>query len=138
MKKTLLALTFALGTVAAHAADKDRIPVAFDCTHANDDFVGIRLCTALRDRIAKSPRYYEVSENDATHFGIHLVSLSVSEALSAQAVSVTVTAKTLHFYLDTQAYTTGSDKVATQADAILAAMDDDVTEFTKAWNDDKK
>jgi ribosome-associated translation inhibitor RaiA len=99
-----------------------------DCGHGNGDHVGVRLCTALRDEIAKSARYYETNSETGLQFNLHLVSVG-DDSESATALVLTFQGEEKgaeETYVDVWATITGGTKVASQADDVFAAIDDQI------------
>jgi len=134
MKHRIVIAALAVGLAASASAEKQ--PISLDCTTSSGDATGLRLCTELRDLIAASPRYREVSHGAKEfHWALHVISLAVDGApgLSAQAVVFTAdSADGLGYYLSGYVYTTGQSRVKDQAQTILAEIDGDVNTATKS------
>jgi hypothetical protein len=120
-----------LAVILAVSAHAQKRQVVLVCTSDNEDPVGMRLCTELRDDLARSPRYHEASSNTtaAPHWTIYVASIPVndSKTSSAQAVTITV-GSTVDYYLSNYVLVTGRDRVASQAEFILAALDKQINE----------
>lgn len=124
---TALLLFFALAIPNLHAKPADdKWPVLVSCTIETDDYVGQRLCSALRDDIARSPRYYEVTSDEATYYWVlHIVSMTTEgSSSSSQAVVLTIHMDDgTQLFLNVWTYLTGKDRVREQAETILASAD---------------
>lgn len=130
----LTSLLFALASVNVHAADQ-KIPVTIDCTVRPEDFVGQRVCSALRDALASSPRYSDGAGTEK-HWKLYVISVpddvvQGTVMSSAQAVSLTFETNADELYIQTWAYITGSSITKMRADAIFAAVDDEIHHFVK-------
>jgi hypothetical protein len=117
----------------AASASAQMTPVSLDCTTENGDTIGMRVCTELRDEMARSPRYREISsDTNETHWGLHIVSTATDESKHVSAQSVTITVGTsLQYFLEDYVLITAQDRVNNQAQTILAALDEQVTAFAK-------
>jgi hypothetical protein len=115
----------------AASATAQMTPVSLDCTTENGDTIGMRVCTELRDEIARSPRYREISsDTEHTHWGLHIVSTTTDESKLVSALSVTITVGAhLQYFVEDYVLVTGQDRVKPQAQTILAALDEQVTTF---------
>ena len=115
----------------AASATAQMTPVSLDCTTENGDTIGMRVCTELRDEIARSPRYREISSNtEDTHWGLHIVSTTTDESKLVSALSVTITVgASPQYFVEDYVLVTGKDRVNHQAQTILAALDEQVSTF---------
>jgi hypothetical protein len=137
--KTLVTLILLGCAAMAHAQAKadNKMPVVLDCSTSQNDTIGPRLCTALRDKIATSPRYEAVSGNGGVHWGLHVVSVEDGE-LSSQAVTITGKGENAgEVYLTTLVYITGRNRASDQADAIFAALDSNVSDLLATYSGKK-
>jgi hypothetical protein len=106
------------------------------CTTADGDSIGSRLCTALRDQIASSPRYTDLT-TEKSYWTLHLVSIADdvttegTENTSAEAVTLTITAvgDTYELYVRSWIFVTGAHKAKEQAETILANTDGEIQTF---------
>jgi hypothetical protein len=121
----------------AHAQAKtdSKMPVVLDCSTGPNDTIGPRLCTALRDKIATSPRYEAVSAS-GVHWGLHVVSMDDGDQ-SLQAVTITGKGDAAEVYLTTLVFLTGRNRASDQADAIFAALDSNVSDLLTTYNGKK-
>jgi hypothetical protein len=125
MGKLIMLATLVLGLAAHCNAEKPQVYIA--CSVPSDDTIGKRLCTALRDAIAKSPRYREADNLDMElHWTLHLASVKLSD-LSAQSIAITYGSGTLLDYKANIVTVTGRDRVDQQAQTLIADLDDLVT-----------
>ena len=90
MKSKYLALTFAM-VIPTIAHAQSRTPIVVSCK--NPDVIGSRVCTALRDEVARNPRY--TLANNAP-WALSIVSIGPMTGISGQtnmmsAVSISVT-----------------------------------------------
>jgi hypothetical protein len=115
----------------AASATAQMTPVSLDCTTENGDTIGMRVCTELRDEIARSPHYREISSNtEDIHWGLHIVSTATDESKLVSAESVTITEGAyLQYFIEGYVLVTSQDRVNHQAQTILAALDEQVTAF---------
>jgi hypothetical protein len=123
MKQGIILL--ALGIVFAPSAKAQKSPVYVSCSIAPNDFVGPRLCSALRDAIARSPRYREVGFT-APHYGIFLVSnviLDGTLGLAAQSITLTSGSQEFETFLNNYVLVTPRLTEKEQAETILALLD---------------
>jgi hypothetical protein len=131
IRTTLALFLLALGSVALHAKPS-KMPIAVNCTVDTDDYIGHRLCSALRDHVASSPRYYEPEADPKAFFWVlNMVSVA-TEGSTSQAVELTIhTPSGTYVSAALWVYITGNEKVQSQADAIFAAVDDKIEDFAK-------
>ena len=92
------------------------------------------VCTELRDEIARSPRYREISSGtEETHWGLHIVSTTTDESKLVSAESVTITEGAyLQYFVEDYVLVTAQNQVNHQAQTILAALDEQVTKLADA------
>jgi hypothetical protein len=122
-----------LGVAASARAQK--IALSLDCTTASGDSVGMRLCTELRDDMARSPRYREViSSVKDFHWGLHVTTVAVDDTKqsSAQSVAITISSGEVEYFMGDYVMITGTERVKSQAETILAALDEAVDEAKKS------
>jgi hypothetical protein len=121
--KSVVLTALLLATVPA-GAQEAKMRVAVQCKVGVDDSIGARVCTAVRDGLASSPRYALVGMNAYPEMVIHITTLRESDILSAQAVAYTfvIPPKTEDF-LTLGAAQTGRDMINTTASNIIAALD---------------
>ena len=136
MRKTLLFVLFsALGIAQTptKVATPRLVTIQCDC----DDRVSMRVGTALRDQIALSPRYKEVSANDSEgHWDINILAIDPDAGISDQGsmavLSITVTRGN---YLWTHLLKVcGRDRVDTCASDIISSMDKNIEETQKSFS----
>jgi hypothetical protein len=122
MKKPFIALLLAI-SASAHAA---KTIVSLECRSENNDLVGSRLCTALRDEIARSPRYREATPLEIYDgiplYGMHVSNLRIDAGLSVQSIALDKRG----MYIGQAAFSTPEWSVKEQAAAIFAACDEDM------------
>jgi hypothetical protein len=122
MKKSITIFVLGLSLSGA-SAQTTKQAISIDCTN-DDDWIGKRLCTELRDEIASSPRYRETEQRaDEFHWNLHIVSMRDGAAASAQAVTLTMGRKTDESFIQSWVQVTGSERVKSQAETIFAAID---------------
>jgi hypothetical protein len=121
--RTILAAIALATSLSASAAAK--APIQLNCSPDTGDYIGQRFCTALRDNVARSPRYYEDSSQPA-RFVVHAVSTNIGDDSLSSAASVTLTVyiDRKELFVETWVLTIGSTKPEIQAVKIMAAIDD--------------
>jgi hypothetical protein len=140
--KTIATLATVALTALAHAEPKTtKMPVMASCSTQAGDNVGERVCTALRDRIAASPRYYLVDTSkgfakDALVYRLALITLSDDNQPVATTDSASVLGTTMllttgdpdtpYIYMNSTVNICGSNKVAWCADSIFSSFDAEV------------
>ena len=115
----------ALVLAASAHAQKDKWAVVVNCTNEDNDIVGMRLCTAVRDEIARSPRYYEAS-SESYALTLHIVTASYDDEFrttSVQAVAITMDGPKGEYYLTNSVLITGANRVKFSAQEIVASLD---------------
>jgi hypothetical protein len=125
MKYLFVALLLSSTTALAQSR---KTPVAIKCEPRNNDTVGSQLCTAIRDAVARSPRYSEVDENPAG-WEIAILTGTTQENVNT-AASMVVVFRTI--YADHELKLCSASTVRRCADGFLATLDDDVSTFRKA------
>ena len=121
--------------VGAAFASAEKMGVALNCQTEDGDGTGMRLCTALRDQIAASPRYETWASKKQVHWGLGIISTTTdnTKMLSAQAVVVLVVmADDLEVYLNHYVLITGRGGVNHQAETIMAILDREIDKLQKA------
>ena len=135
--RTAIALAaLALTPAIAHAADKQ--PLKVICSAESSDRIGTRLCTSLRDAVARSPRYRSSEDRDEKfyYFAVHMVSTPVldDEASSPTASAVVLTFETPSDsgFMTVWVISTGANKVDEQARDMMAGIDAKIEAFIAA------
>ena len=130
----ILAATVAILALASSClARAEKQPIYVQCyAPENTDLVGNRLCTAVKNKFAKNPRYELVASDATRRWTLHIISMSIDlpsiGSIGASTQSVTLTAynqahEDLEVYIDSYVYLIGQDKVSTMADQIVADTD---------------
>ena len=134
MRKTMFLIVAAVALVpivkAQSAQTKPKtIPIYLDCKAGGADRIGLRICTALTDDIALSPRYVESNLSPGV-FVLHVGTMEVPEhPISAQSIVLTFAVGDGEYFVDLTQAITGSGEVKDAADKIMAAVDDDIQKF---------
>jgi hypothetical protein len=123
MKKFAALLASILSLASAGAEKIPKLPVSIHCLAADDDWIGERLCTALRDGIASSPRY---RETDETGWVLLITSRGITRHDADASAQAVVLLQPSGMYLISYVLVTGADAVEQQAKQIIAAFDQDV------------
>jgi hypothetical protein len=125
MKKSIM--IFALGLSLAAHSQAEKQPIFIHCQATDNDLIGKRLCTALRDEIANSPRYREV-EFDAheAHWNLLLVSVHHDDMYSAEALTLTKGFGEFQIYFSSWVYMTPAVRVKDMSDEIYADVDNEM------------
>jgi hypothetical protein len=123
--KYLALLLLLSNTAFGQASGSVKLKIKFVCTC--DDSVGVRYATALRDLIAKSPRYVETndfSEGTSRHLGIRVVSVDQDDDHTGRstAMSIVFTSGS-DVYLTHAVQTCGINRVESCAADTLADLD---------------
>lgn len=120
-----------LAAIAAQAKAQTptkKVGVQVYCKNSANDLVGPQICTALRDRIASSPRYFPDSEG-GPRFALHVVTTGSANDTAA-AVAITVEGgKVGPTLVDLWSVSIGADRVANAVDTMFASFDADVLEI---------
>jgi len=137
--KTLACLVFMIGTTA-FGQQQEKIQVKFDCTCV--DPVAARYATAMRDVLAKSPRYVETylskdpAKDGGDYWNISVVSLPVNSDDNAAALSIVF--KIGNTYINHLVQVCGTNKVEGCADDTIAQMDSTIASLresiSRAWD----
>lgn len=124
MRKIAILAALVLSAAVSHAQNK--IAIKINCTNGDDDSVGIRYCSALRDTIALSPRYRLQTPKDTAYLQLDLNTLSISEGSDA-AVALLVYSKGKFLeYRTIWNCQIGSDRVTEVASSLLAKVDAEI------------
>jgi hypothetical protein len=108
---------------------KERVQVI--CLNSDGDTVGSRVCTALRDRIASSPRYTLTNSDKDSTWGVHIASVSVEDGVTS-SLSYTLTLFTNpleEMFIASGAQFCGSTKIDSCAAALMSEMDGRIVEI---------
>jgi hypothetical protein len=140
MKKILALSALVLTFTSLSFAERNKLPIQVTCTNDNNDFVGARFCSALRDDIARSPRYEETSTG--IRWRLHIVTVPDAtdpKVSSSQAITMTMATNDGDLFLQQWAMQSGADVVKDQAQTLLSAVDGQIQELLDAYSkDDKK
>jgi hypothetical protein len=139
MKLTTVILSALVFTASLCHAQPNKQPIEVTCTNEADDFVGGRFCSALRDDIARSPRYESASTG--TRWRLHVVTLSdalAKDSSSIQAVALTMQTDDGDLFVQQWAFQSGSNVVKDQAQSLLSAADGQIQELIDAYRSSKK
>jgi hypothetical protein len=113
-------LVLAVSTTAASAQET----VAVKCKVEDGDMVGTRLCSAVKDDLARNPRFHYLADPTFSMVVIHIVTTKESDYMSADAVAYTSqTGPGTENLLSLIAALTGGNKVDETASAIVAGLD---------------
>jgi hypothetical protein len=138
MKKFMMAVVLSLAAIAQ--AQQVKTPVYVACSNEDGDFVGARLCTQIRDDIARSPRYrLLVTDDNSFHFKVLIVTIAPSHDNrimgTAAAVVFGFTGQTDKgslgplYYLTHIVQTCGADGAERCGDDVIAVLDKEVTKM---------
>lgn len=133
MKLKSLALILAMTAPAIAQATKN--PIDIECNNAQGDTVGASICTAMRDRFARSPRYYlsTITESPNYLWTVHINSVSGIDGVTS-AMSYAVTLNGSHKGEKLELYSTsgiqfcGANKIDSCAVELVSAIDGNI------WN----
>lgn len=124
--KYLLALIAAFALAhPAQAQTNNRIGIYVYCTNETNDWVGQRVCTALRDKISASPRYSLLTSEPKTfHYVAHIVTMSIQNNVdTAYSFVLNVEDEKSALYLTHSVGYCGSGRVEESAGSTFAMMD---------------
>jgi len=130
MKKTTLVLLLA-ATLQAHAqATNKKTLVEFKCTC--EENLSLRYAAAVRDLLAKSPRYEEVHANSGIFYSwqVSVVSsgLSDRDRTNSDSIALSVVVTKGGFLMTHAVLLCGSGRLQGCAENTLAALDKEVSE----------
>ena len=127
MKVSFLLLGLLLSLAGSASAQKSA--VAIQCVAEDGDTIGVRFCSALRDAVAVSPRFQNVSIGaKELHLAIRIVTTAcwgdLKDSCSAQSVTFTWFDRAGdEYYLSSSVLLTGKNHIKDQAEAVLASLD---------------
>lgn len=120
--KRYLAFLFCLTTSVAACGQVKKASVYFHCNC--EDSTGASLATALRDRLALSPRFQETSDSTGMSFQIHMVTMDPSDNNNGYSTiySVVITFGPT-FYVTHTVGVCGARNLDTCSSQVLSGLD---------------
>jgi hypothetical protein len=112
-------------------------PIAVSCVNEPSDFIGARFCSALRDEIARSPRYEEASTGsrwtlyiDTTGDVLH------PNGISSQAAVLTIEFNFSEVFIQSWAFQSNAANVKGEAWMLMNRVDAEI--FGRTWKNNEK
>jgi len=124
MKILMLALFLTSGAFG----QTTKIDLAIHCVSLPEDVVGGQLCSALREAVAKSPRYHEAVSNPQG-WQIRLATMGIDDN-KGTAVSMVLLYRAI--YVVNTVQVCGASVIGDCAQGMLSDSDDHIKSFEKA------
>jgi hypothetical protein len=124
-------LMLALFLTSAAFGQTTKIEIATHCVSLPDDLVGGQLCSALREAVAKSPRYQEAVSNPQG-WQIRLASIGIDDN-NGTAVSMVLMYHAI--FVANTVQVCGASVISDCAQGMLSDSDDHIRSFEKTSED---
>jgi hypothetical protein len=110
--------------------------VAVSCS--GDDSVGVRLCSAVKEKVRASGKFHLVEECQTKVLCISLITIDVDAGVEGveegneSTASVVITGRPFYL-LEHLLYTVGGQRVGVQAEDIVATAENTQTDLKDSW-----